>query len=207
LNKQDFWKGKAVLVTGASGFIGSHLTDALVEQGAEVSAFVRNKKAKHFGNLSESGGRIKNFLQGDIANKNAIRTIKENNPAIIFHLAADAHVNYSFEHPMQVMRTNLLGTLNVLHAAMQLGGIQQVVCTSSCQVYGSAAEGKIDESYPLNPESPYAASKAAADRYCYAYWKAYGLPIAIIRPFNSFGPRAEHDVITKFINLACATSQ
>ncbi|MDP2974500.1 MAG: GDP-mannose 4,6-dehydratase, partial [Candidatus Diapherotrites archaeon] len=107
-----------------------------------------------------------------------------------------------FDHPIEVLKANLLGTLNVLHAAMDLKEVQQIVCTSSSEVYGTAQKESIDELHPLTPTSPYAASKAAADRYCYAYWKTYGLPVAIIRPFNTYGPRHTYDVIPKFIDLA-----
>lgn len=202
-----FWEGKRVLVTGASGFIGSHLTDALVAKGAEVSVFIKwdssaGSRPQLMDNLQQSMDKIKNVLKGDISSEDTIKTIKANNPEIIFHLAAEAYVNYSFDHPVEVLKANLLGTLNILHAAMDLKELKQIVCTSSSEVYGTALKEKIDETHPLNPTSPYAASKAAADRYCYAYWKTYGLPCAIIRPFNTYGPRHTYDVIPKFIDLA-----
>jgi len=207
LDKDIFWKGKKVLVTGAGGFIGSHLTDALVSKGAEVSVFIKwdsgsGSRPQLIDNLQQSIGEIKNILKGDIASEDAIKTIKANQPEIIFHLAAEAYVNYSFDHPVEVLKANLLGTLNVLHAAMDLKEVRQIVCTSSSEVYGTAQKESIDELHPLNPTSPYAASKVAADRYCYAYWKTYGLPVAIIRPFNTYGPRHTYDVIPKFIDLA-----
>lgn len=207
MDKDIFWKGKKVLVTGAGGFIGSHLTDALVSKGAEVSVFIKwdsgsGSRPQLIDNLQQSIGEIKNILKGDIASEDAIKTIKANQPEIIFHLAAEAYVNYSFDHPVEVLKANLLGTLNVLHAAMDLKEVRQIVCTSSSEVYGTAQKESIDELHPLNPTSPYAASKVAADRYCYAYWKTYGLPVAIIRPFNTYGPRHTYDVIPKFIDLA-----
>jgi dTDP-glucose 4,6-dehydratase len=207
MSEKNSWHGKRVLVTGAGGFIGSHLTDALVSKGAEVSVFIKwdsgsGSRPQLIDNLQQSIGKIKNILKGDLASEDAIKTIKANSPEIIFHLAAEAYVNYSFDHPLEVLKANLLGTLNVLHAAMDLKEVQQVVCTSSSEVYGTAQKESIDEMHPLNPTSPYAASKAAADRYCYAYWKTYGLPVAIIRPFNTYGPRHTYDVIPKFIDLA-----
>ncbi len=203
----DFWKEKRVLVTGADGFIGSHLTEALLENGAEVSVFIKGDSQTTFrksrlGNLDAVQDRIAHIIKGNIGSEDSKTQIKENNPEIIFHLAAEAYVPFSFDHPLETLKTNLIGTLNVLHAAMDLKNVKQIVCTSSSEVYGTAMKDKIDELHPLNPTSPYAASKAAADRYCYSYWKTYGLPIAIIRPFNTYGPRHTYDVIPKFILLA-----
>lgn len=201
------WNNVRVLVTGADGFMGSHLTEKLVGSGAEVSAYVRGSsetgttqfKLKNIGHIKD---RLKSIITGNISNPDAIKLIEKNNPQVIFHLAADAYVPNSFEHPLEVMETNLIGTLNVLHAAMRLEELQQIVCTSSSEIYGSAQYVPIDENHPLNPTSPYAASKAAADRYCFSYWNTYHLPIAIIRPFNTYGPRHTYDVIPKFIKLA-----
>ena len=124
-----------------------------------------------------------------------------NNPQIIFHLAADAYVPNSFKHPLEVMKTNATGTLNVLHAIMELKEIEQCVCTSSSEIYGTHSE-PIKETDEFEPSTPYGASKAAADRFCYAYWKTYNLPITIIRPFNTYGPRMIYDVTPKFIEMA-----
>ena len=205
--EKSFWEGKRVLITGAGGFMGSHLTEALLEKGAEITAFVRSADLNTFkknreGNLDLVKDKISKFVEGDVANEKTTEQIKENNPEVIFHLAAQAYVPYSLEQPLDVLKTNLIGTLNVLNAARELDGLERVVCTSSSEVYGTALTDKIDESHPLNPNSPYAASKIAADRYCYSYWKTYGTPIAIIRPFNTFGPRHTYDVIPKFIQLA-----
>ena len=203
----DFWNGKKVLVTGADGFIGSHLTEKLLELGADVSAYVRGTSVNGtvkftLKNIKHLQGRLKSIITGNIANADSISLIKENSPEIIFHLAADAYVPNSFNHPLEVMETNLVGTLNVLHAIMELKELQQAVFTSSSEIYGTAQYSPIDEKHPLNPSSPYAASKVAADRYCYAYWNTYGLPISTIRPFNTYGPRHTYDVIPKFITLA-----
>lgn len=201
-----FWNEKEVLVTGADGFIGSHLTEKLVYLGAKVSIYIRGASNSgttqvRLKNISHIKNKINKIIVGDIGSKDAINLIKQNKPQIIFHLAANAYVPFSFEHPREVMITNLIGTLNVLDAAMEYE-IERIVYTSSSEVYGSAKYVPIDEEHPLNPSSPYAASKAAADRYCFSYWNTYGLPIAIIRPFNTYGPRHIYDVIPKFINLA-----
>ncbi len=205
--KKSFWNGKKVLVTGADGFIGSHLTEALLEKGAETSIFIKGDSQNTFrknrlGNLDMVQDRLVAVIKGNIGSEDCKEQIKENSPEVIFHLAAEAYVPFSFDHPLETLKTNLIGTLNVLHAARDMKNVEQIVCTSSSEVYGTALKNKIDEDHPLNPTSPYAASKAAADRYCYSYWKTYGLPIAIIRPFNTYGPRHTYDVIPKFIQLA-----
>jgi dTDP-glucose 4,6-dehydratase len=198
----QFYKGKKVLVTGADGFVGSHLTEKLLEDGADVSVFIRSASGT-------TGYRLKNIshledevaiIAGDIGSADSINLIKEDDPDIIFHLAAIAYVNFSFDHPLEVMKVNLGGTVNVLEAARDLD-LERIVITSSSEVYGTAQTSSIDEKHPLNPTSPYAASKAAADRYAYSYGRTYGLPIAIIRPFNTYGPRHTYDVIPKFIGL------
>lgn len=197
--------GKKVLVTGGDGFIGSHLTERLVEMGADVSVFIRwtsdSAPKPMLRNIPHLIDKI-NIITGNIANSDSINLMIKDSPQVIFHLAADAYVPNSFEHPIDVMETNLIGTLNVLHAAMALKDIEQIVCTSSSEVYGTPKYVPIDEDHPLNPAHPYGASKVAADRYAYAYWNTYHLPVAIIRPFNTYGPRHTYDVIPKFIWLA-----
>ncbi len=205
--EEEFWRQKRVLVTGADGFMGSHLTEELIRLGAEVSVYVRGTSEcgtsmLRLKNLAHVKDKIKEVIAGDIGNPEAAQLIRKNSPQVILHLAADAYVNRSFTHPIEVMQSNLIGTLNVLTAATDLPEVEQVVCTSSSEIYGTAQKEKIDETHPLNPSSPYAASKVAADRYCYSYWNTYKLPIAIIRPFNTYGPRMLYDVIPKFIRLA-----
>lgn len=203
------WKNKRVLVTGADGFMGSHLTDRLLAEGADVSIFVRgnsvNGSVKYtLKNLAGKEKKFRAILTGDIGSHDSVPLIKKNAPDYIFHLAADAYVPNSFEHPREVMESNLWGTVNVLHAAKELPKIKRIVCTSSSEIYGTAQYAPIDEDHPLNPSSPYAASKVAADRTAYSYWNTYHMPIAIIRPFNTFGPRHTYDVIPKFIDLSLA---
>lgn len=204
---RSFYKGKRILITGADGFMGSHLTQRLLSEGAKVSVYVRGsstigttqyalKNIKHLENKLEA------ILTGNIASLDARVLVIKNRPQILFHLAADAYVPNSFDHPIEVMETNVIGTLNMLHAVKEGRGIQRIVCTSSSEIYGMTLGGSIDEEHPFYPSSPYAASKVAADRYCYSYCYTYHLPVAIIRPFNTYGPRHTYDVIPKFIDLA-----
>jgi NDP-hexose 4,6-dehydratase len=199
-------RGKAVLVTGADGFMGSHLTERLVKIGARVSVFVRGSsvtgtalnRLRNIGHLQDS---IVSLLAGDIGSPDAMELIRKNAPQVIFHLAAEAYVPRSFDQPLEVVRSNVDGTLNVLQAARSLKDVERVVVTSSSEVYGPHPQA-IREDFPMNPTSPYGASKAAADRIAYSYWTTYGLPVAIIRPFNTYGPRHTYDVVPKFIGLA-----
>ena len=185
MNLGEFYKGKKVLVTGADGFMGSHLTEELLKLGAEVSAYVRGNSVtgtvkNELRNIIHIKDKLKEIITGDIGSSDSIDLIKKNNPQIIFHLAADAYVPNSFKHPMEVMKTNLLGTLHILHAVMDSKEVEQCVCTSSSEVYGTHSD-PIKETDEFEPSTPYGASKAAADRYCYAYWKTYNVPVAIIR--------------------------
>lgn len=205
--KANFYKNKRVLVTGADGFMGSHLVERLLSEGAKVSIYVRGNSVSgttqySLKNIKNLEGTLEDILTGDIASKDAIDLVIKNKPEIIFHLAADAYVPNSFDHPIEVMETNVIGTLNMLHAVKDDRGIKRIVCTSSSEIYGMTIGGSIDEEHPLYPSSPYAASKVAADRYAYSYYNTYHLPIAIIRPFNTYGPRHTYDVIPKFIDLA-----
>lgn len=202
-----YWENKRVLVTGADGFMGSHLTETLLNLGALVSIFIRGNSVNGtflytLKNTAHLEHCFRAIITGDIAAPDAIDLIRDNAPRIIFHLAADAYVPNSFAHPNEVFETNLTGTLNVLTACRKLPQLERVVCTSSSEIYGTALHAPIDENHPLNPSSPYAASKVAADRAAFSFWNTYGLPISIIRPFNTFGPRHTYDVIPKFITLA-----
>ena len=198
------WKNKKILITGADGFMGSHLTEKLLGLGADVSVYIRSNSMVTsqllMRNINHLKGRIKHVLAGDIASHDAVSLIKKSNADYIFHLAADAYVNKSFEQPLEVNKTNVDGTLNVLHAAMEMD-VEQLVCTSSSEIYGTQNKA-ITENTPFYPSSPYAASKVAADRYCFSYWNTFNIPVSIIRPFNTYGPRHTYDVIPKFIDLA-----
>ena len=204
---RSFYKNKRVLVTGADGFMGSHLTERLLSEGAKVSVYVRGNSTigttqYALKNTKHLEKRIEKIITGNIASADTKELIIKNRPEVIFHLAADAYVPNSFEHPIEVMETNVIGTLNILHAAKEYKNIKRVVCTSSSEIYGMTIGGSIDEEHPLYPSSPYAASKVAADRYCYSYWNTYRVPVAVIRPFNTYGPRHTYDVIPKFIEIA-----
>jgi dTDP-glucose 4,6-dehydratase len=203
----NFYKYKKVLVTGADGFMGSHLVEKLFAVDAKVSIYVRGNSTigttqYNLKNIKPLEKRFEEIITGDIGSPDCRVLVKKNKPDIIFHLAADAYVPNSFTHPLEVMETNVLGTLNMLHAVMETKRVKRIVCTSSSEIYGMTLGGSIDEEHPLYPSSPYAASKAAADRYCYAYWNTYHIPVSIIRPFNTYGPRHTYDVIPKFIELA-----
>ena len=167
------YKGKRVLVTGADGFMGSHVTERLVSLGAKVTAFVRGTSitgthAITLKNISHLKGKIE-IIAGNIASSDTVELIKNAKPDIILHLAAEAYVPKSFTQPLEVYAVNLDGTLNVLEAARQMPRIERVVVTSSSEVYGSYS-GSISEKNLLNPTSPYGASKVAADRAAWAWF-------------------------------------
>lgn len=205
---KNYYKNKRVLITGADGFIGSHLTERLLGMGAKVSIFVRGTSVNGTGqyrlkHLTPYIDKFEKIITGNIANPESVDLVASLTPAVIFHLAAEAYVPKCFEQPLDVFKTNLDGTLNILEAARNIKGIERVVITSSSEVYGSY-DHDISEKDLLNPTSPYGASKAAADRAAYSWFVTYHLPIAIIRPFNTYGPRHTYDVIPKFIRLALA---
>ncbi len=182
------WRNQTVLVTGAGGFIGSHLTERLVELGAETRAFFRYKSDNSWGWLERSSRRsdIRNF-HGDLLDtdtlKNAIQGVD-----IVFHLAALIAIPYSYTASISYLRTNAEGTLNVLRVAAELGS-KLVVHTSTSEVYGTADYVPITEEHPLKGQSPYSASKIAADKLAEAFHCSFGLPVATLRPFNTYGPR------------------
>lgn len=184
------WKNKRVLVTGAGGFIGSHLTEALLKLGARVRAFVEynpNGDAGYINHLLDGKNSSFELFSGDIKEmetvKKAVKGID-----VIFNLAALVGIPYSYEHPQEVVDTNTLGTLNILIAARD-EKVKKIVQTSTSEVYGTALYVPIDEKHPLQPQSPYSASKIAADALARSFYCSFGLPVAIIRPFNCFGPR------------------
>jgi len=184
------WTTKKVLVTGAGGFIGSHLTEKLLELGADVRAFVRYSSKNTAGFLDNFTPEQKanlEIIKGDIVDLTTVQEAAKGMD-IIFHLAASISVQYSFERPYEVIRTNTMGTLNILQAAKE-AKVERVVITSSSETYGTAMYTPIDEVHPLQTQSPYAASKAAGDKIAESYFRTYGLPVVTLRPFNTFGPR------------------
>ena len=175
------------LITGAGGFIGSHLTELLVELGFDVKAFVRYNSKNDWGWLETS--KYKNEIEvvtGDIRDYDSVHSAVKGCDSV-FHLAALIGIPYSYVSPQAYIKTNIDGTYNILQAAKELN-IENVLVTSTSETYGTAQYVPIDEKHPLNAPHPYGASKIAADRMCYAYIKTYGMNIYVMRPFNIFGP-------------------
>lgn len=182
------WNRKRVLVTGAGGFIGSHLTERLVALGADVRAFVHYNALGTWGWLDHSPvrGEIE-VMAGDVTDRDSVRQAMEG-VEIAFHLAALIGIPYSYRAPASYVRTNVEGTLNVLCAARELG-LERVVHTSTSEVYGTARRLPIDETHPLQGQSPYAATKIGADKLVESYGLSFDLPVVTVRPFNTYGPR------------------
>jgi dTDP-glucose 4,6-dehydratase len=184
------WEGRRVLVTGAGGFIGSHLVEALVHAGAEVTAFVHYRSTGLAGLLSLLDPPVLaavRLFAGDLRDTHAVGRAMSGQD-VVFHLGALIAIPYSYLHPESVVQTNVEGTLNVLISARD-SGVTRVVHTSSSEVYGTAQRVPIDESHPLSPQSPYAASKVGADALALSFHRSFDLPVATIRPFNCYGPR------------------
>jgi len=196
--------GTRILVTGADGFIGSHLTEALVATGAKVTALAQYNSFDSHGwldDLPESTRRKLDIVRGDIRDAALVGRLVSSQ-AIVFHLAALIAIPYSYLAPQSYVETNVLGTLNVLEAARQ-HGTERVVHTSTSEVYGTAITMPIDESHPLQGQSPYSASKIAADMMAEAFARSFGVPVVTLRPFNTFGPRqSERAVIGAIIRQA-----
>ncbi len=180
------WTGLKVLVTGAAGFIGSHLVEELIGLGARVTAFVRYTSRASVGFLASLTGELQ-IVAGDLTEFESVYQAMKDQ-AYVFHLGALIGVPYSFVHPREVVQVNTVGTLNVLSAARETKP-RRVILTSTIEVYGTARYVPIDEDHPLQAQSPYAASKIAADKLGEAFHHAYSLPVSIVRPFNTFGPR------------------
>ena len=192
------WQGKRVLVTGAGGFIGSHLTEKLVTLGAHTRAMVHYRSDGSWGWLDYSPFRDEiEVIAGDITDQDSVAQVLAGRE-VVFHLAALIAIPYSYQTPLSYVRTNVEGTVNVLQAARRVG-IERVVHTSSSETYGTARYVPIDEDHPLQGQSPYAASKIAADKMAESFYLSYGLPVATIRPFNVFGPRQSSRAIVPTI--------
>lgn len=183
-------KGKNVLVTGAAGFIGSHLCEALVDQGADVRAMIHYSSRPDWANLEllppEKKAKL-TVLAGNIEDSDFVLRAVEGVDTV-FHLAALIGIPYSYVAPRSYLRTNVEGTLNVLEAARRFG-TRRVVHTSTSECYGTALYTPIDEQHPLQGQSPYSASKIAADKLAESYHLSFDLPVVTLRPFNTFGPR------------------
>jgi len=202
-------KDSAVLVTGAGGFIGSHLTEQLVRRGARVRCFVRYNSRNDPGLLRMLPYEIQESVEivmGDLRDPDGVRQAVDD-MELVFHLGAIIPIPYSYVHPREVMATNVGGTLNVLLAAREVG-VRRVIHTSTSEVYGTAEYVPIDEKHPLNAQSPYSASKIAADKLAESFHLSYDLPVVTIRPFNTYGPRqSDRAVIPTIITQALTQDQ
>jgi len=179
-----------VLVTGADGFIGSHLTEELVRRGYKVRAFVNYNSFNSWGWLDQCQDDVKDCIEvvsGDIRDPYGIKDAMKTCDAVL-HLAALIAIPYSYNSPETYIETNIRGTLNVLQAARELN-LQKIIHTSTSEVYGSAQFVPITESHPLQGQSPYSASKIGADQLAYSFYSSFGMPVVTIRPFNTYGPR------------------
>jgi len=203
----DYWIGKQVLVTGAGGFIASHLVERLAAEGAHVRAFVRYNSRRDLGLLRllppQTLAQIK-VIAGDLRDLPAVEQAVLG-VSHVFHLGALIAIPYSYVHPAEVVETNLIGTLNVLLAG-RAAGVQRVVHTSTSEVYGTALRVPIDESHPLQGQSPYSASKIGADKLAESFYLSFDLPVVTLRPFNTYGPRQSTRAVIPTIITQALTS-
>jgi NAD dependent epimerase/dehydratase len=186
----SFWEGRPVLVTGGGGFIASHLVEKLVQNGSRVRAFVRYNSRGDPGLLKFLAPEVLatvEIVPGDLRDLPAVQDAMSG-VTHVFHLGALIAIPYSYVHPAEVVETNVIGTLNVLLAARQ-ASIERVVHTSTSEVYGTALHVPIDEEHPLQGQSPYSASKIGADKLAESFYRSFDLPVATLRPFNTYGPR------------------
>jgi NAD dependent epimerase/dehydratase len=183
-------KGKKILVTGADGFIGSHLTEALVDRGYDVRAFVYYNSFNSWGWLdSFPKNKLKKIdvFPGDVRDPNGVEQALAGCD-VVFHLAALIAIPFSYHSPDSYVDTNIKGTLNILQAAKKLK-VKRLLVTSTSEVYGTAQYVPIDEKHPYQGQSPYSATKIGADRLAESFWRSFNLPLVIVRPFNTYGPR------------------
>lgn len=200
------WNGKRVLVTGAGGFIGSHLAERLTELGARTRALVRYTSNGNWGWLDGSPRKDDmEVMLGDIRDRDSVRQAMCDIDQV-FHLAALIAIPYSYHAPDSYVQTNVVGTLNVLQAARN-AGVERVVHTSTSEVYGTAAYVPIDEKHPLQGQSPYSASKIGADKMAEAFHLSFGLPVVTVRPFNTYGPRQSARAVIPTIVTQCLAGQ
>jgi len=202
----DFWRDKQVLVTGAGGFIGSHLVEALLAKEAQVRAFVRYTSRKDPGllrQLSPEDFSKVEIIPGDLRDEQAVRNAVKG-CRVVFHLGALISIPYSYYHPVEVASTNFMGTLNILTACREYE-VERLVHTSTSEVYGTARQVPINENHSLQGQSPYSASKIGADKLAESFFCSYALPVVTVRPFNTYGPRqSARAVIPTIITQALA---
>lgn len=183
-------KNKKILVTGADGFIGSHLTEMLLDSQAKVKAFCYYNSFNNWGWLDKlSPKKLSNIeiFTGDIRDPNGVRSALKNTD-IVFHLAALIGIPYSYNSPENYVDTNIKGTLNILQASREFS-LERILVTSTSEVYGTALYAPIDERHPLQAQSPYSATKIAADKIAESFYRSFKTPLTIVRPFNTYGPR------------------
>ena len=201
-------KNKRILITGADGFIGSHLTEALIRQGHDVRAFVLYNSFNSWGWLDHCDDEVKGKFEvftGDIRDPHGVKEAMKGCDAVL-HLAALIAIPYSYHSPDTYVDTNIKGTLNLLQAARELG-VQRVIHTSTSEVYGTARFVPITEEHPLQGQSPYSATKIAADQLAYSFYASFGLPVVIVRPFNTYGPRQSARAVIPTIITQIASGQ
>jgi len=197
-----------ILITGADGFIGSHLTETLARQGHSVRAFVFYNSFNSWGWLDHAPRDIRDDLDvfaGDIRDPHGVHEAMKGCDAVL-HLAALIGIPYSYHSPDTYVDTNVKGTLNVLQAARQLG-VRRVIHTSTSEVYGTAQFVPITEMHPLKGQSPYSATKIAADQLAYSFFASFGLPVVVVRPFNTYGPRQSARAVIPTIITQIASGQ
>jgi len=201
------WQDKRVLVTGAGGFIGSHLVDELLNKGADVTAFVhynaRNDWGMLEGRYNDKTADLK-VIAGDVTDSLFVKKAVSEKE-YVFHLAALIGIPYSYLAPESYINTNIKGTLNIMQACLD-AGVDHVVHTSTSEVYGTAQYTPIDERHPLQGQSPYSASKIGADKIAESFYCSFGLPVTTIRPFNTFGPRQSTRAVIPTIITQALTS-
>jgi len=201
------WQNRPVLVTGAAGFIGSRLTEMLVQQGAQVRAFVRYTSRSELGLLRFLPPAILSDVQlifGDLRDADAVEHAAKG-ADLVYHLGALISIPYSYLHPVEVVQTNILGTLNVLQACRKFDC--RLIHTSSSEVYGTALQVPIDESHPLQGQSPYSASKIGADKLVESYYRSFDVRAVTIRPFNTYGPGQSARAVIPAIITQALTEQ
>ncbi|HRE64688.1 MAG TPA: SDR family NAD(P)-dependent oxidoreductase [Ferruginibacter sp.] len=198
--------GKKVLVTGAGGFIGSHLTEKLVALGAETRALVHYNALGSYGWLNNSSAKSEmQIITGDISDRDSVNEAVKG-CEIVFHLAALIAIPYSYQAPYSYVRTNIEGTLNVLQACRN-HDVARVIHTSTSEVYGTARYAPIDEKHPLQGQSPYSATKIGADKIAEAFNLSFEVPVVTVRPFNTFGPRQSARAVIPTIIAQCLADQ
>jgi NAD dependent epimerase/dehydratase len=200
------WKSKSVLITGAGGFIGSHLAEVLVRTGTKTRALVRYNSQGTNGWLDHSELKSEiEIIRGDVREVDSVRNALKGID-VVFHLAALIGIPYSYVSPASYVSTNVVGTLNILQEALR-AGVSRVVQTSTSEVYGTAQQIPIIEDHPLQAQSPYSATKIGADKLAESFHRSFGLPVSIVRPFNTFGPRQSARAVIPTIIMQALANQ